>query len=207
MPPTPLHGTSLVLTVVVDRISLARSLISFIEIIIIRIHFKSNENKWSNKKLGKIQNFRQRGKMIYTTNVLPNDRYIHDEALMNRFYPVGVFKKLDEVKSIDEELKDETPYVYLYCGLQYIRTIDNDPIKEYKIYNNIDDEKEKEINELIKYFSEDQYDNMPKKDIYGDEDKKSSKRLTCKTIYDFHSRKQKEDLIKYFDKIRNIENE
>jgi hypothetical protein len=37
------HGTSLILTVVADHMSQARSLISFIKIIIIRMQFKSNE--------------------------------------------------------------------------------------------------------------------------------------------------------------------
>jgi hypothetical protein len=50
MPTTPLHGTSLVLTVVVDRMSQARSLISFIEIIIIRMQFNSNETNGQMEK-------------------------------------------------------------------------------------------------------------------------------------------------------------
>jgi hypothetical protein len=60
--PTPLHRINLVLTVIADRMSYARSLISFIEIIIIRMELNSNE---TNEAEGKLVYFQMKNRNFF----------------------------------------------------------------------------------------------------------------------------------------------
>jgi len=130
----------------------------------------------ANKKHGEIKNIKQNANTLAICNVLETDEYTKDEAIMNRVYPIGNMRTIKEKRNVQEEIKKEEPYIYLYTALQFMRMGKGEEGIFFKINERMTEDMKRDIEEAKEYY-EGIYTERQDVDIYSDEYIKQNKEM------------------------------
>lgn len=106
----------------------------------------------ANQKHGTITNVDQEASICLLLNLLENDTYYTDPAIMNRLFPIGKMKQIQKTQHAYPNIKYEEPFIYLYTGLQYSNLIKNDKSGFFTIHDSMDDTQWNRIEHIKNYY-------------------------------------------------------
>lgn len=126
----------------------------------------------ANKKHGEISSIRRVGSMIGSMNPKPADyEFSIDQAIMNRLYPIGPFKKLGNglvIKDVEKCINVEAGPVIFFLIRNY-ETCMGIESKELSIIDSMTSDDIKEIENVKKTYTEDKSDAHLKYSMYSEE--------------------------------------